>query len=230
MLNVLATKQLSNDIMAYAQSLGLKVVCDPTIKVACRQDQNFFTDDFEAFIVTSYRAIQCVLQQGLTIDDIKQKPVFALSGKTLNTLSKYGIEPKLTADHAEALAQLIIKQGATQSVLHICGNLVLPKLGQLLEQQNMAYHTHIVYDTVSIPTTKTYDDIKVVMFFSPSGIKGFLKNNGLQSEIWYVCIGQTTADYLRQQQDRLTILVADKPSPKAMLRQIKNDYDEPFKK
>jgi uroporphyrinogen-III synthase len=85
-------------------------------------------------------------------------------------------------------------------------------LGAKLKEADIAYtplviyHTEMLYPTVS----QEYD---TVLFFSPSGIDSYRKNNKLGSKMLYGCIGNTTGAYLSSLIAGAEIIVADSPEP-----------------
>lgn len=229
MRKVLSTKLLDEKMVDTARSMSMALDC---IDFICIDPVHFdsvalTSESYDAMAFTSSNAVRMLMEfnpelsaASLT-ERMNESVVFALSGKTNEELKKYGIASQAVADHSAMLADDIIARGNVRSVLHVCGDLHLDILENKLKAAGISYTPLIVYETrpVGKELTEHYD---AIMFFSPSGIDGFLIKNKLDHETLYCCIGETTAAELKSSDKDLKIVLPSQPSPEAMLMAIKN--------
>ena len=133
--------------------------------------------------------------------------------KTAELLRKHGQKVLEVADNAAALARVLIEKYNDQSFIHFCGNLRLQELSSALAEAGISLEEHIVYRTEfqERPFEQGFD---AVLFFSPSGVESFVRNNSLLGAA-AVCIGSTTA----REASRHTrqIIIAGKPTVEQVL-------------
>lgn len=228
-MKVLATKLLSDEVLQYADSFGFEVACKPAIHLECvsHPTENLDKLSLDAVVFTSSKAVECFLNDPETFALIKDMSVFSTAGKTAKVLSKYGISPDGMGVNAEDIARKIITDGNIQNVLHPCGNMVLPVLSEQLGGADINYHSLVVYNNERIVIPALEARFDAVLFFSPSGVDSFIQNNPLSKETVYCCIGPTTGDYLRNLYPQHRIIVAEKTSPTAMIKALKQSLNQP---
>lgn len=211
---VLATKTLKEDSLRYAKSLGLEVCCKDFIEI----EKTRFTlpeFSFDSIVFTSANA---VISFATAHENVKGKSIFALNGKTNETLLRYNIKAGFTAENAESLAEKII-QHSGKSVLHICGNLGLDRLEKRFENTGISYRKLIAYNTILRPSKAETNSFDAVLFFSPSGVKSFFSANELPENVLCVAIGRTTAEALKLKTAN-KIIIPSAPTPEALFDAI----------
>lgn len=119
-----------------------------------------------------------------------------------------------TADNATALANKIISN-KEQLVYFFCGDKRRDKLPVLLKQNNITVNEIEVY-TTTILQHKLKKDYNGVLFFSPSAVQGFFKNNLVKDESVLFAIGNTTAEEIKRFSGN-KIIVSDKPDKKELV-------------
>jgi len=219
-MKVLSTKLLDEKTIAYAHSLNLEVRCIEFIKITGVEFDSIQPEKFDAVVFTSSNAVKYFLQHEGAIDLLKDKNVLSLSGKTNVELLANGIQPVLTASNAENLAHSMIQNKIAQSVLHVCGNLVLDVLEEKLKVAGVEYANRVVYQTIlrkDILLNKVFD---AVMFLSPSGVESFYAANQFNDETICCCIGTTTASALREKFSKAKIIFPRESSPESMIDAI----------
>ena len=119
------------------------------------------------------------------------------------------------AKNSEELGQIISKTYKKSSFLIFSGNLRRPELPEILNKNNIrykeieAYHTELNY--------KKFDRVfDRVLFFSPTGVQSFTKENQIANNYAF-CIGETTA--LEAKKHTNQILIANKPTIENVLMQ-----------
>lgn len=216
MKQVLSTKTLNEETLAYARTLNLNVQCKDFIKIVPISFELNNTG-FDSIAFTSSNAAKFFLKKPDAKELLKTKTVFALSGKTANILNW---PSAIVANSAEKLAGKIISY-KSKWALHPCGNLKLDILEEKLKQAYIKYSHLIVYETKLnvIKINKNYD---TVLFYSPSGIKSFLSANKWNTSTIACCIGETTAEAFNKIHSNATIIVSESPTPEAMLKTVAN--------
>ena len=225
MLKVLSTKLLDQSQIDIAHEMDIALTCVDFIRTHYL-DFEMPVAQYDTIVFTSSNAVKSFFEKEnasalkSSIEDLGVK-VFAISGKTKTELAKHNIEPITVADNAEKLADVVIAHSNIKSVLHICGDLKLDTLGNKLVESDIAYTPLVVYET-TLSGTKLKEDYDAVMFYSPSGVESFVRENKIDPDVLYCCIGETTADKLRNIDSRGNVVVSKEPSPEVMLSTIQH--------
>ena len=220
MKKVLSTKTLDSDALAYAQTQNLHVQCVDFIETRPLQ----FTlpsTYFSAIAFTSSNVVKYFFAEASSAALIKNKKVFAIQGKTADELLARGITADITGPSAEGLGLAITGSNFKGSVLHVCGKLRLPVLENKLSAAGIDYLDLPVYETI-LNYRKINEKLDAVLFFSPSGVDGFLAMNDVSDSTLCCCIGSTTAQALKEKRKNATIITSSQPSPVAMLTAVAN--------
>ena len=145
-------------------------------------------------IFTSQNAVESVLENE-KIAELKTKKCFCVGEKTKALLEENGFEVIQSSDYASELASIICNQYGKAGFTFFCGNLRRDILPDALRLAGITFQEVEVYETRLTPH-KAAADLNGILFFSPSGVQSFLKENELQDEVCF-CIGSTTAKALR---------------------------------
>lgn len=170
-------------------------------------------------IFTSQNAAQSVLLHP-KCSALKSKTVFCVGMKTKALLEENGFTVEVYLDYAADLAEIITLIYANQSYTFFSGNLRKETLPKALKAAKINFNEIQVYETTLTPQ-KIKTPVDGILFFSPSGIESYLKDNKIKNEICF-CIGETTADAL----DKTTrnIIVADQPSVENVIEDVIEEY------
>jgi uroporphyrinogen-III synthase len=145
-------------------------------------------------IFTSQNAVESVLENE-RIAEIKTQKCFCIGDKTRALLEENGFEVIVSSDYASELASMICNQYSKSGFTFFCGNLRRDILPDSLRLAGITFEEVEVYET-KLTTHKAAANLNGILFFSPSGVQSFLKENELQDEVCF-CIGSTTAKALR---------------------------------
>lgn len=171
-------------------------------------------------IFTSQNAVESVLKNE-KINEIKSKPCLCVGEKTKQMLLDKNFEVADYSDYAEELTQLIKAKYVNLSFTFFAGNLSLPTLPNFFKMENINFARVLVYETIKTP--KTYNEaFDALLFFSPSGVESFLKENKITNQKCF-CIGQTTAQTLKNYTNN-PLLIAKKPTVESVLETLKDYY------
>lgn len=176
-----------------------------------------------ALIFTSQNAVLSVLENQNAqqfIPNLKEKPVFCVGLKTKALLEENGFEVAVYVDYAEDLAEIITLIYNDETFTFFSGNLRRELLPNALKKAKIPCTEIEVYETKLTPK-KISQPINAVLFFSPSGVDSYLKNNKISNEICF-CIGNTTAQALEN--ITTNIIVAEYPSIENVIEECINEF------
>ena len=170
-------------------------------------------------IFTSQNAVNSVFQHA-DLEKLKSKNVFCVGLKTKIVLSESGFNVVAYTGYASDLAEIITLIYSSESFTFFSGNLRRETLPVALKEAGVKFNEIKVYETTLTPhKMKTKTD--AILFFSPSGVESYLKENTIKNENCF-CIGETTASAL----DKITknIIVADQPSVEDVIEDVITEY------
>lgn len=170
-------------------------------------------------IFTSQNAVNSVFQHA-DLEKLKSKNVFCVGLKTKIVLSEAGFNVVAYTGYASDLAEIITLIYSSESFTFFSGNLRRETLPVALKEAGVKFNEIKVYETTLTPhKMKTKTD--AILFFSPSGVESYLKENTIKNENCF-CIGETTASAL----DKITknIIVADQPSVEDVIEDVITEY------
>src|SRR5690606_22622899 len=127
----------------------------------------------ENLIFTSKNAVKSVLPFK---SELENKDVFCVGSKTKSFLEKKGFHVVASEENAKALALKIKTQFNTQSFTFFCGNMRKSTLPEILKENNIELNEIIVYKT-KLKSHKISIQTDAILFFSPSAIESYLKEN-----------------------------------------------------
>ena len=170
-------------------------------------------------IFTSQNAVLSILNHP-NIVDLKKKTVFCVGSKTKELLNENGFKVEAHTGYAEDLAEIISLVYADESYTFFSGNLRKDTLPNILTENGITFNEIKVYET-SLTSQKIKETIDAILFFSPSGVKSYLKENNIKKETCF-CIGETTAQAL----EKITknIVIAAQPSIEDVIEDVIEEY------
>lgn len=122
--------------------------------------------------------------------------IYCVGEKTKKELRKNGFGTFKVLKNAETLSQFIIEHCYDEKFIHFCGNLALDVLDKELPLQNIHYKKVTVYNTEELNPIVN-EKYNAIVFFSPSGVRSFVKNNSL-GDMKIFSIGETTSREIRK--------------------------------
>jgi len=156
----------------------------------------------ENAIFTSKNAVKAIAEKHLEI-----KNCFCVGDKTSAFLKEKGYLIVETAENAKDLAQKIIQDHNEKQFHFFCGNKRREELPHLLRENNIQLSETVVYET-SLNFKKFESDFDGILFFSPSAVQSFTKENKINSIAF--CIGETTVNEVKKHSEN--VIIASKPS------------------
>lgn len=175
-----------------------------------------YTTKDHTLLFTSQNAVQSVFSKSEFRTLLKNKKCYCVGEKTKSLLEENGVKVNIIKENASDLADFVVKNAKNDSFVFFCGKERRPELEAQLGLHKIKLDCIEVYETFM--KSKTVGAFDVVLFYSPSGVRSFLKGNTLK-ETLCVCIGPTTAAELPVSEKQ--ILIASSPTVEHMIYQIK---------
>ena len=217
MIQILSTKTLLDNQREALTNANLNVVEVDFIETKSQAfELNGINDNL---IFTKKNAIQNFLLDPKS-EDLKTKNVFCVGLKTKILLSENGFNVIAYTGYAEDLAEIITLIYANESYTFFSGNLRRETLPQALKEAKIKFNEIQVYETKLTPQ-KIKTPVDAILFFSPSGIESYLKENKIKNETCF-CIGTTTSSAL----EGITknIIIADQPTIEDVIEEVIAEY------
>lgn len=177
----------------------------------------------ENLIFTSQNSLLSVVEnlEGTeTLALLKKKNVFCVGMKTKGLLEENGFNVIAYTGYAADLAEIITLIYGKEKFTFFSGNLRRDTLPDALSEAEVVFNEIKVYETNLNPQkiSGTFDGI---LFYSPSGIESYLKNNKIKNETCF-CIGTTTAQVLENITNN--VVIANQPTIENVIIQCINFY------
>ena len=184
------------------------------------KNQNFeLTQLQDNLIFTSQNAAQSILLHPKS-NELKSKNVFCVGLKTKALLEENGFNVIVYVDYASDLAEIITLIYSNESYTFFSGNLRKETLPKALKEAKITFNEIQVYETTLTPQ-KIKSPVEAILFFSPSGVESYLKENTIKKELCF-CIGETTAEALVTKSKN--IVIAAQPSIEAVIEECIEEY------
>jgi uroporphyrinogen-III synthase len=188
LVHILSTKVLSPSQRETLENANFSVIEADFIAT---RNQNFELQEINTnLIFTSQNAAQSVLLHP-KCQELKSKNVFCVGIKTKALLEENGFNVIVYVDYAADLAEIITLIYANESYTFFSGNLRKETLPKALKEAKIKFNEIQVYET-SLTPKKVKEAVEAILFFSPSGVESYLKENTIKKELCF-CIGETTA-------------------------------------
>ncbi|CAM4054827.1 uroporphyrinogen-III synthase [Flavobacterium weaverense] len=217
MIQILSTRTLLKDQKEALVNANFNVVEVDFIKT---QSNPFKLNEInENLIFTSQNAVQSFLLDPKA-EALKSKNVFCVGLKTKIMLSESGYNVVAYTGYAEDLAEIITLIYASESYTFFSGNLRRETLPKALKEAKIKFNEIQVYETTLTPQ-KIKTPVEAILFFSPSGIESYLKENKIKNETCF-CIGTTTSSAL----EGITknVIVATQPTIEDVIEEVIAEY------
>ena len=219
---ILSTKVLLSHQKQALTDIGFEVLESNFIEVETKDFQLKGIKD--NLIFTSQNAVRSFLthpQFEENKSDLQSKKVFCVGVKSKTILTDAGFEVIAYADYASDLTEIICLIYANGSYTFFSGNLRKETLPLTLKNAGIEFNEIEVYETQLKPH-KIKETVDAILFFSPSGVESYLKDNPIKKELCF-CIGETTAEALENNHIK-NIIIAEHPSVENVITEVKEYY------
>ncbi|WP_050009469.1 uroporphyrinogen-III synthase [Flavobacterium sp. B17] len=198
-MKILFTKNIDHNVIS--KELGDDIVADciEVIKTTPVHVKPFDLKD-KSLIFTSSNGVDSFFKNGFVPnEDFTAKnynKIYCVGEKTKKEVRKHGFGTFKVLKNADTLSKFITGKCQHENFLHFCGNLAISVLDNDLPLQNIKYKKITVYKTEEI-NPRINEKYHAAVFFSPSGVRSFAKQNSLEDMI-LISIGEMTSRELRK--------------------------------
>ena len=216
---VFSTKSLT-ETQRHLFKNGLVVESSDMIKISFnRIPQSILKSKIENVIITSQNAVESIATN-FDPKELQFKNIYCVGRRTKKLIeSKIG-KVKHSENSAKKLAEYLVEFIDGTEVTYFCSNIRLDELPSILEENHIKVNEVEAYETVS-NAVKIDSKIEGILFFSPSTVKSYLKNNE-SNKIAY-CIGETTASEAKKHFK--DVRVAKIPTIESVIELVNENYN-----
>ena len=218
-IRILSTKKLLPNQKQFLLNANFSVIEADFIEIV-RKDFEL-EGSFENMIFTSQNAVKSFLENEKS-KEFKAKKIFCVGSKTKALLEENGYKVAVSREYASELSEVIVNDFQKESFVFFCGNLRRETLPETLKKSNVVLREIEVYETLLTPQ-KINLPADAVLFFSPSGVQSYLKDNKIENQNCF-CIGTTTAAALEKITDK--IIIAKQQTVENVIIQAINYYNK----
>ena len=220
-IRILSTKKLLSNQKQFLLNANISVVEADFILI--NQTKFDIETVNENLIFTSQNAVLSLLENVISnekLNLLKEKNVFCVGMKTKQLLEENGFNVIAYTGYAADLAEIITLIYGREKFTFFSGNLRRDTLPDALSNADVVYNEIMVYET-SLTPQKISTPLDGILFFSPSAVESYLKNNKIKKEMCF-CIGTTTAEAVAKVTEN--IVIANQPSVENTIIQCINEY------
>lgn len=189
---ILSTKKLKSNQKSFLLNAGFSVVEADFIKISLLPFQLKKHPDLLLF--TSQNAVESVLEHE-KVNDLKNIPAICVGIKTKQLLETNGFKVLAMEEYAQRLAPIIQEKYSKEHIAFFAGNIRRNTLPEAMQEKDISFDEYLVYQNEE-SSVKIEAKTDGILFYSPSGIKSYLKQNTITHQMCF-CIGTTTADALK---------------------------------
>ena len=215
---IVSTKKLS-DAQKKLVSNTVEIQDSDFIKIRFnRLSPKLMESKHDNVVITSQKAVESVLNS-FTKEEMNFGSIFCVGRRTKKLIENRIGKVTHVARNAEKLASYLVDNLENKKVTYFCSNKRLDVIPLELSKKNFTVEEVEAYNT-TLSSTKVDDDVKAILFYSPSGVESYMQNNTTDGKIAF-CIGETTAKEARNYFKE--VKVADLPSVESLLTLVNNE-------
>jgi len=223
-ISILCTRPLNVSLIDEAMHVGIDIEelsfieTEPIQSITVQQEIEQALLQSATVVFTSMNAVEAVaFYQEETQPDWN---IYCIGTTTNKLAANYFGTDKIvgTANDAASLAELIAEDRFIDEVIFFCGDQRRDELPAILKKHDIEVNEIEVYQTIAVPHTidKIYHGI---LFFSPSAVASFFKNNKLPETTILFAIGNTTANEIKKYSSN-KIIISDEPGKENLMRKM----------
>ena len=218
-IRILSTKKLQPNQKQFLLNADFRLIEADFIQIEFQPFQ--LNSSFDYLIFTSQNAVLSVLKNENSVI-LKDKICFCVGIKTKQLLEENGFKVENSFDYADDLVDYLLKNHSDKKFTFFSGNLRRDTIPTAFQKSNIIFEEVEVYKTVLTPH-KIDNQIDGILFFSPSAVQSYLKENPISNEICF-CIGTKTAAEIEK--NTKNIVIANRPTIENVIIQSINYFKE----
>lgn len=193
-INVFSTKYISKE-QATKLTSDIGVAMNDFISIKYnRVKPQAVKEPIKNVIFTSQNAVEALLYN-YSSEDLNFENIYCVGRRTKRLIKNKIGDVAHVESSAEKLANFLTENLKEKEVTFFCGNKRREELPKALSENNITVNEIECYQTV-LTSEKVDPKFTGILFYSPSGVESFIKNNNVNNRIAF-CIGETTASEAR---------------------------------
>lgn len=216
-VRILSTKKLQQNQKQFLLNAGMAVVEADFIRI--RYSVPELANIKEYLVFTSQNAVKSILDNPNSTG-LQTKGCYCVGAKTKALLEHNGFRVMAFAENAADLAEELVGNHKDKSFTFFSGSIRSDELPLQLANSGIDFNEIVVYETLLSPV-KIKAGYHGILFFSPSGVESYLKENTLENRLCF-CIGNTTAMALEK--FAAQTIIANQPTVESTIVKCINHY------
>ena len=188
---VLSTKKLKSNQKQFLLNADFSVIEADFIKITSLPFQ--IKSKPSLLLFTSQNGVKSVLENK-EVHQLKQIPTICVGSKTHKLLEDNGFSVLVSREYADQLAPIIQAEYKNEHIAFFASSIRRDTLPNAMQDAKIMFDEYTVYAN-SEHSVKINTQTNALLFYSPSGIHSYLKQNSITHQMCF-CIGTTTADAL----------------------------------
>ncbi len=171
-------------------------------------------------LFTSQNAVEALLNN-FAPTELDFENIYCVGRRTKRLIEKNIGKVGHVENSAKKLGDYLVENFREKEITFFCGNKRRDELPEVLAKSSIKVQEVECYKTSFTPR-KIENKFKGILFYSPSGIESYLKENGA-SDTTVFCIGETTASEAKKYFKN--IIVAKLPTVESLLKSVNQYFD-----
>ena len=215
--NIYSTKKLTDDQSALFHNTVVAESND-AIKISLnRISKHTIKAEIKNVIITSKNAVEALLTN-FSPEELQFKNIYCVGRRTKRMVEKRIGKVTHTEPNAKKLADYLVDYIEGTEVTYFCSDLRLDDLPNTLAENHIKVNEIEAYQT-KFDADKVESNLDGVMFYSPSTVESFLKQNRANGIAF--CIGETTAKVAQKHFE--DVRIAKVPTVESVIELV-NEY------
>lgn len=187
--NIVSTKKLTNDQLAlFHRKVTTK--SNDFIQISTnRLSPLIFKEPVNNVVITSKNGVEAILANSAS-ENLKFNNIYCVGRRTKKLIENKIGPVKYAAKNSKVLAEYLVDNIEGNEVTYFCSDIRMDDLPTILTENKINVQEIVAYST-KYNAVKVDDSVEGVMFYSPSTVQSFIKENK-PNKIAF-CIGVTTA-------------------------------------
>lgn len=220
-INVYSTKNLSLD---QKSSLSSKIGTSMSDFITTRGNRlkpGVVKKPIENVIITSQNAVDALLDNFIPME-LDFRNIYCVGKRTKRLIEKKIGKVAHVENSAEKLANYLVANSTKKEVTYFCGTKRRDDLPSILSKNEITVNEVVCYQTQLTPR-KIEEKFQGILFYSPTGIESYLKENKVSDSTAF-CIGETTATDAKKYFKN--VVVAKLPTVESVLKSVNEYFQE----
>lgn len=189
MKKVLFTKKIDGDFLSEHLSKDILTESQSFISTQTQKVEPYPLENLSV-IFTSSNGVNAFFENQFSLYNTLY--IYSVGKKTEKALNMFGFQSTKVKKNAAELANYLKENKSKEHFIHFGGNLSL----DIFNDEKVEYQKEIIYQT-KLLYPKVTQNYHAIVFFSPSGVESFMKNNSLENRMIF-SIGETTSKTLKK--------------------------------